>query len=398
MTTALDGVRVLDCSGIASFGTMILADFGAEVTKVGPVPDALRHPRRTTGSRWDPEQQVDAARGAAYDATQRGKRSILLNLKDEAAREVIYKLIPEMDVFVESFRPGVTTRLGVDYDTLSAINPRLIYCALTGYGQTGPYRDRPGHDLNYNAVGGALDLMRRPGPPPTIPINLLADFGGGAVYVALSVCLALLARERTGRGQYIDMAMADGVLALQTALYSGFFESGETVKPGEYFLNGGVPFYEVYECADGSWISVACLEPHFFRNLCDALELDEFRDRQFDPAVHGPLRERLSTLFAERSCDEWIDHFAAHDVCVAPVLEMPEVVTNEQIQSRSMITDVNSAIGAVRQIGVAPKLSETPGQPGPAGPRPGQHTDEVLAGLGLDETTIAALRTRGAIA
>ena len=398
MTTALEGVRVLDCSGVASFGTMVLADFGAEVTKVGAVPDALRHPRQTTGSRWDPEQQVDAARGAAYDATQRGKRSILLNLKDEAAREVIYKLIPEMDVFVESFRPGVTTRLGVDYDTLAALNPRLIYCALTGYGQTGPYRDRPGHDLNYIAVGGALAITRRAGQPPTIPINLLADFAGGALYVSLAVCLALLARERTGRGQYIDMAMSDGVLSLQTALYNGFFEAGEMVKPGEYFLNGGVPFYEVYECADGSWISVACLEPHFFRNLCSALELDEFRDRQFDSAAYGPLRERLRTLFAGRPRDEWIDHFAAHDVCVAPVLEMPEVVTNEQTQARAMIVDVTSAIGAVQQIGVAPKLSETPGQPGPAGPRPGQHTDDVLAALGWDEAAIAALRTRGAIA
>ena len=397
MTTALEGVRVLDASGVASYGSAILADFGADVLKLGAVPSALRHERQTSGSRWDPLGERPVDRAAAHDAANRGKRSILLNLKDEGAREVVYKLIPEMDVYVESLRPGVTERLGVDYETLSKINPRLIYCSLSGYGQTGPYRDKAGHDLNYIAVGGALALTRRPGQPPTMPINLLADFAGGAVFVALSVCIALLARERTGRGQYIDMAMTDGVLALQTALYGGHFDFGETIEPGEYLLNGGMPFYEVYQCADGAWISVACIEPHFFPNPCDALELDEFRERQIDPEIRDDLRARLTELFAGRPRTEWLEHLEQFDVCVAPVLEMSEVVSNEQILARELVVEVESDVGKVRQIGVAPKLSDTPGVPGRASPIPGADTDSVLEALGYSADEIAALRDRGAI-
>ena len=253
---ALSGLRILDLSGIGAFASMILTDFGADTIRVAAPAEAGRHPRMTHGSRFRPEGDPDPARSAAFNAFHRGQRSIVLNLKDPDARAILKILATSADVVLESFRPGVVERLGADYATLSEGNPRLIYCALSGFGQTGPYRDLPGHDINYIAQGGLLGVTRRADAPPTIPINFGADFAGGALYAALSILIAVQARERTGRGQYIDMAMSDGVLSLLTGAFIGYFADGEEIVPGDYFLNGGVPWYDTYECADGRRLAV----------------------------------------------------------------------------------------------------------------------------------------------
>ncbi len=218
MTHALEGIKIVDISGIGAYASMILADFGAEVTRVSAILRRPPRPRARRGRSAATSGPPCGCRRRPVQATHRGNRDISINLKSDEGRAIVQALAREADVFLESFRPGVCDRLGVGYAELSARNPRLVYASLTGYGQTGPYRDRPGHDLNYIALGGALGMLSGEGGRPYIPLNILADFAGGGLYTALGICLALLARDRTGRGQHVDMAMSDGVLSLLTAV------------------------------------------------------------------------------------------------------------------------------------------------------------------------------------
>ncbi|MEJ5222791.1 MAG: CaiB/BaiF CoA-transferase family protein, partial [Tepidiforma sp.] len=259
MVMALDGIKVLDLSRLAPgpHCSMLLADFGADVTLVEAVPGASAK-LGSTGLR----RSEAAERAAAYNALGRGKKSIALNLKEEAARKIFYRMVEGADVVIEGFRPGVVKRLGVDYDTLSQINPRIICCSISGFGQTGPYANLVGHDINYIAIGGALGVTGRPGQPPAIPVNLLADFAGGGLTAAFAICLAIIAREKTGRGQNIDVGMSDGVLSLMTSAFSQYFSTGQPIRPGEYLLNGAAPFYNTYKCSDGRWFSIGSIEPH----------------------------------------------------------------------------------------------------------------------------------------
>ena len=395
MTTALEGLKVVDASGIGAYAAMILADFGADVIRIAAVPGS-RRPKPNVGG---PGNVGAATRlsASAIRATHRGHRSIALNLKHPDGQAIAQALAADADVFMESFRPGVCDRLGVGYDELSKLNPRLVYASLTGYGQTGPYRDKPGHDLNYVAIGGALGLLTGPDGRPMIPLNIIADFAGGGLYLCLSICLALLARDRTGRGQHVDMAMSDGVLSLLTAVLTDPIANGEEIRHREYFLNGGVPHYDTYRCADDRWISVACLETHFYERLCRALELDDFLDHQFHEDHYPALRAALTERFATRTRDEWVAALDAHDVCVAPVLEQSEITQHPHNRARGTIAQIDSPTGPQTQIGVGPKLSETPGTPGTAGPEPGQQTDAILSELGYETPRIAALRAAGTV-
>ena len=394
MVMALDGVTVLDLSRLAPgpFCSMLLADFGADVTLVEAVPGSSA--KLGPGRSGDSEA---AQRAAAYNALGRGKRSIALNLKHEAAREAFYALVEGADVVLEGFRPGVVSRLGVDYETLAKINPRLVYCSLSGFGQTGPYSNLVGHDINYIAVGGALGVIGRPGTPPAIPVNLLADFAGGGLFAAFAISTALLARNTTGRGQYVDMGMSDGVLSLMTSAFTGYFSSGQPLRPGEGFLTGARPWYDTYRCSDGRWFSIGSIEPHFYDALCRVLGAEEFLDKQHDEASYPAMRQRFTAIFATKTADEWMALMSQHDICAAPVLEQENVVTDPHNVARGMVVTVDSPVGPVQQIGVGPKLSETPGAVRGTAPLTGQHTDEVLRGLGYDEERIAALRAEGAV-
>jgi len=396
MVMALEGIRVLDLSRLAPgpFCSMLLADFGADVILVEAVPGASAK----LGGPSPARLSESAQRAAAYNALARGKRSIALNLKDPEAREVFYALAKDADVVLEGFRPGVVQRLGVDYETIRRINPRIVYCSLSGFGQTGPYANLVGHDINYIAIGGALGVTGRPGTPPAIPINIIADFAGGGLHAAFAICVALLAREKTGEGQYIDIAMTDGVLALMTAAFAGYFANGQVIRPGEYLLNGGVPWYDVYQCADGRWFSVGSIEPHFYEALCRVLGCEEFLGKQFDTSAYPAMREKFAAVFRTKTADEWIAIMSQYDICAAPVLEMERVVEDPHNLARGMVVEVESPVGKVKQIGIGAKLSGTPGRIRSTGPLLGQHTDEILRALGYDDARIAALRERGAVA
>ncbi len=394
MAMALDGIKVLDLSRLAPgpHCSMLLADFGADVTLVEAVPGSSAK-LGSAGLR----RSEGADRAAAYNALGRGKKSIALNLKDEAARNIFYEMVKSADVVIEGFRPGVVKRLGVDYDTLAGINPRIICCSISGFGQTGPYSNLVGHDINYIAVGGALGVTGRPGQAPAIPVNIIADFAGGGLTAAFAICLAIIAREKTGRGQNVDIGMSDGVLSLMTSAFTGFFSNGTPIRPGEMLLNGASPFYNTYKCSDGRWFSIGSIEGHFWEALCKVIGTEDLLPKQFSQDEWPAMTERFAGIFATKTADEWMAIMSQHDICAAPVLEMENVVTNEHNVARGMVIEVDSPIGKVKQIGVGPKLSDTPGKPKHSAPIIGQHTDEVLKSLGYDDAKVAALREAGTI-
>lgn len=394
MVMALDGIKVLDLSRLAPgpYCSMLLADFGADVTLVEAVPGSSAKLGGNTGG-----PSAGAERAAAYNALGRGKKSIALNLKDEAARQVFYDMVKGADVVLEGFRPGVVKRLGVDYETLAKINPRIICCSLSGFGQTGPYSNLVGHDINYISIGGALGVTGRPGMPPAIPVNIIADFAGGGLMAAFAICLAVIAREKTGRGQDVDISMSDGVFSLMTMAYTTMFSTGLVIKPGEFLLNGAVPWYNTYLCSDDRWFSLGSIEPHFYEALMRVLGLDEFLGRQHESAIYEEMAEKIAAVMRTKTAQEWMDIMSRHDICAAPVRSMDEAAVDPHNVARGMVIEVDSPIGKVKQAGIAPKLSDTPGKVRGTSPIIGQHTDEVLKGLGYDEAKIAALRGQGAV-
>ena len=394
--TALEGIRILDLSRLAPgpFCTMLLGDLGADVLLVeAPAQFVTQRPDRT------PPNEEAAQRRRAYNALGRNKRSIVLNLREQAGREVFYRLCQDADVVIEGFRPGVVARLEADYETVSKINPRIVYCSLSGYGQTGPYRDIVGHDINYISIGGALGLIGRPGQKPAIPQNVLADFAGGGLMAAFAITSALLARDRTGRGQFVDLAMSDGVLYLLASAASGVLAGGEAPRPGEGALAGESPHYDVYETADGRWISLGSLEPHFWEALCDVVGRDDFKPLEYDSDRYPEIREHFAKTFRQKTRDQWFEELKTIDMCVAPVYALDEALADPHNLAREMVVEVESPeIGTARQIGIGPKLSETPGEVRTVAPAPGAHTDEVLASIGYDGEKIDALREQGVVA
>jgi crotonobetainyl-CoA:carnitine CoA-transferase CaiB-like acyl-CoA transferase len=362
----LNGLRVIDLSRLAPgpFCSMILGDLGADVLLVEPPPDTRVPP----GARGSGE---DAARQASFNALRRNKRSLIVNLKEEEGRSIFLRLAQDADVVLEGFRPGVVRRLGVDYETVSKVNPKVVYCSLSGYGQTGPYVDRVGHDINYIAVAGALGLFGWPGTPPAFPLNLLADFGGGGLHAAMAIVAALFAREREGVGQYIDIAMSDGVMYLMASVFSQVLSGRGAPERGEHLLTGGMPYYNVYETADGRWISIGSLEPHFFANLCAALGCEQFVPHQNDPAKRAEIFDYFRKKFREHPLEYWLSILFETDICVGPVYSPDEALSDPQNQHRRMVIELDDpAVGLVRQVGVGPKFSRTP--------RPGLHRSSHL--------------------
>ena len=398
MAAPLDGIKVIDLSRLAPgpFCTMVLGDLGADVLRVEqPGGGRLSQTRPASSFASDPAEE---GRRAAFDALGRNKRSIALNLKLPEGQQVLHRLGREADVFVEGFRPGVAERLGCDYETLRDVNPRLVYCSISGYGQDGPYRDLVGHDINYISIGGALGMIGPRGGPPIIPYNLVADYAAGGMQAALGIMAALMARATTGRGQYVDVAMADGVAYMLAALASRFFHDGMVPEPGAMALNGGAPYYSVYECGDGKYISVGCIEPWFWSRLCRVLGREDLLPLQHDEERYPEVFAALRDIFKTRARDEWFESLReAGDVAIGKVYSLDEVFEDPQLRHRRMVEEVGRLNGEpVRQVGIGVKLSETPGSVRRLGPVTGQHTEEVLSELGYGQEEIAALQGTGA--
>ena len=397
MTMALDGLRVLDLArlGPGQYGSMLLADFGADVLMVEVPPGAV--PRFDGAT---PEDGAAADRELAHNAYRRNKRSIAINLREPDGRDLFYRLVEGADVVLDGFRPGVTTRLGIDYAALSERNPRIITCTLSGYGRTGPYAQMAGHDINYIAIGGALGLIGDDDGKPVLPLNIVADFAAGGLMLAFSILLALQARERTGRGQDIDLAMSDGVTSLLGMQISRTFALGKRPpQRGQHPLGGGRCFYNVYECADGEWVAVGAIESYFFEALCKGLGHEDFIPHQQDDDRQPEMQAAFAATFKTRTRDEWFAALGDADACLTPVLNLDEALADPHVLAREMAFEVQDrAGGAVRQVGIAPKLLGTPGGVQRPSARMGEHTDEVLGEIGLAPDRIVDLRERGVVA
>ena len=396
----LEGINILDLTRLAPgpHCTMILADLGAEVLKIEePGPPTGRRAEQAAGqpTQW---QVTGLDRYSPFNALNRNKRSMGLNLKAEAGRDIFLRLADTADVVVEEFRPGVARRLGIDYDTLRPRNPRLIYCAITGYGQDGPYRHHVGHDINYISMAGALGLMGPKDGPPAIPHNLLADFAGGGMHGAIGVLAALMARERTGRGQFVDIAMADGVLNLQAALLSNYFGTGNVPRRGETLLDGAAPFYNVYQTQDDKWLSIGAIEPWFYANLCKALEREDLIPYEFDRDRWPDVHRAFQDIFRTRTRDAWFALLIQTDVCVGKVYSYDELDQDPHLQARQMFLELqHPELGPVKQVGISYKLSETPGQVRSLSPRQFEHTAAVLRELGYSAEDMATLQQAGVV-
>jgi alpha-methylacyl-CoA racemase len=346
MSGPLDGVRVVELAGIGPgpHACMLLADLGAEVVRIdrpgGPV-----------------------VRLGGPDVLARGRRSVVVDLKKAGAAEVVLRLVERADVLVEGNRPGVAERLGVGPDDCLERNPRLVYARMTGWGQTGPWSSYVGHDINYAGLTGALAAVGEKGRKPAPPLNLVADFGGGSLYCVVGILAAVVERSVSGRGQVVDAAMVDGVSSLLSMFYAVKAGGGWSEQRGTNLLDGGAPFYDTYECADGEYVAVGALEPQFFAELVDVLNLDN-APGQADIARWPELRDRLSATFLTRTRDEWAAVFEGRPACVTPVLHLGEAAAHPHLSARATIVEIDG----VPQPAPAPRFSRsTPDTPVNAG-------------------------------
>jgi alpha-methylacyl-CoA racemase len=393
----LEGLRVLDLSRLlpGGFCSLMLADFGADVVKVEDTAmgDYVR---------WSPpyyEGAEQTARGALFLALNRGKRSIRIDLKTKLGKQVLLRLARGADVLLESFRPGVLDRLGVGYERLRTENPRLVYCAITGYGQDGPNRDRSGHDMNYLGLNGLLGLTGDADGPPVQAAGQIADIGGGAQMAVIGIMVALRERERSGEGQFVDCSMFDGSLSWLALVAADAFASGHAARRGEPQLAGALTCYRPYRCADG-YVTLGALEPKFWQAWCLGVGRDDLVNYAFDPPG-SPAHAAVSEIFAGRTREEWREFASEHDCCLEPVLDLDEALESELVAEREMVVEIAQpgAERPVKLLGAPVKLSRTPADPARApGPGLGEHTDEVLADAGYTPDEIAALHESGAVA
>ncbi|MCB8914160.1 CoA transferase [Rhodococcus rhodochrous] len=363
-TGPLQGLRILELSGIGPgpFAATIFGDLGAEVVRVD----------RPGGS--------GTGLPASFDILRRSRRSIVLDLRDPRGIGTLLDLVESADVVIEGYRPGVAERLGIGPQDCMARNPKLVYGRMTGWGQDGPLAATAGHDLNYIAITGALHAMGRSGEAPAIPLNLVGDFGGGAMYLVAGVLAALLERERSGHGQVVDAGIVDGT-AHMIGLFHGMMAAGQWQdRRGVNILDSGAPWYEVYETSDGQHMSVGAIEPAFYHQLMETLGLDPDPGRRADPGQWPAIRSDLASAFAARTRQEWTEIFEGSDACVAPVLTLREAPNHPHIQSREIFVEVDGVV----QPAAAPRLSRTPGAvqspPAPVG----AHTIEVLREWGIN--------------
>jgi len=372
---ALKGVKVLEIAGLAPapYAGLILSDFGADVVR------------------------VDRTDASNTDNLARGKRSIAIDLKKSEGIDIFKRLIKEADVLIEPFRPGVMEKLGLGPEVLLKLNPRLIYARLTGFGQTGPYAQMAGHDINYIATSGILSFLGRSGENPIFPSNLLGDFAAGGMLCAMGVLLALIERSKSGQGQVVDSAMIDGTIYLGSFLMN-MKSAGVWEKPrGQNMLDTGAHFYETYKTKDNKYLAVGAIERQFYKELLKGLGLDQAKTlpHQLDSNSWPMMKKRFADIFASKTRDEWSQIFDGTDACVTPILEPDEVFTHPHAKARGLMIPIKDADGTdsgTFEPAPAPKLSRTPGiQEGKTRPDIGEHTEEILLKYGFSQQQINQL-------
>ncbi|WP_332847059.1 CaiB/BaiF CoA transferase family protein [Pseudomonas lactucae] len=385
MSGPLASLKVLDFSTLlpGPFASLMLADMGAEVLRI------------ESPTRMDLLRMLaphDRGTSASHAYLNRNKRSLALDLKQPEALEIVRALVTDYDIVLEQFRPGVMERLGLGYEALKAINPGLIYVSITGYGQTGPYKDRAGHDINYLALAGLASYTGRRDSGP-LPLGVqLADVGGGSLHAVVGLLAAVIARQQSGVGQYLDVSMTDCSFSLNAMAGAGYLACG--VEPGweSHALNGG-GFYDYYRSRDGRWMSVGSLEPAFMQQLCMALGRPELAALGLNPEHQPALKQALQVEFEKRSFDELCALFAELDACVEPVLSFAEALEHPQLKTRELVSQVPRGDGSTQaQLACPLKFSEGLPAPRHMGVVVGAHSDEVLAELGLSAQRIAQLR------
>jgi alpha-methylacyl-CoA racemase len=412
MSLPLEGIKVLDLSRLlpGGFCSLLLADFGADVLKV-----------EDTGMgdyiRFSPpyyEGAHESAKSALFLSLNRNKRSIRLDLKTEPGRDVLLRLVREHDVVLESFRPGVLDRLGVGYERMREENPGIVYCAISGYGQSGPKRAASGHDMNYLGLVGLLGLTGEQGGEPVQAAGQIADLGGGALMAAFGIMAALHERDGgrvgsgsdgqperagSGEGQVVDVSMADGALSWLVMVAAGYFADGTVPRRGELPLAGSLVCYRPYECADG-WVTLGALEPKFWQAWCRGVGREDLIAKQFERPgsdAHAQVQE----IFKTRNRVDWEAFARKHDCCLEPVLELDEALSSELVREREMVVEIEQpgVEQPVRQLGIPVKLGRTPGEPGRMpGPALGEHTEEVLRTAGYSDAEVAELLQAGVVA
>ena len=375
----LTGMRIVEMAGIgpAPFAGGMLADMGADVLRID----------RVTTQAPDPPPR--------FDFYNRNKRSLALDLKQPAGAQAAVRLFSTADALIEGFRPGVMERLGLGPEICLAANPRLVYARMTGWGQTGPLAERAGDDLNYLALTGALHALGDPDRPPPPPLNLIADLGGGALYLTVGVLAAVIEARRSGRGQTIDVAMIDGVTHMMSAFQAFRQQGAWSDRRGDNIVDGGAPFYRCYETRDGKYVAVAAIEPHFYAQLIDCMQLDA-RDLppQNDRAAWPDMRARFAAIFRTRTRDEWVAATAGRDACLAPALSIDEAPEHPQMRARG----VYAAFDGLNHPSPAPRFERTPAELRRSAPAAGQDSRDALAGWGFTLADIAALENAGAMA
>lgn len=368
---ALSGLTIIDLSRLlpGPYCSMVLADHGARVIAI--------------------EDKRFVADGLFMTTVNRNKEHVSLNLKTEQGREIFFRMVRQADVVLEGFRPGVVDRLGIGYSAVSAVNPAIVYCSITGYGQNGPYRDRVGHDVNYLSMAGVLDLIGRPEDPPTIPGIQLADIAGGGMNAVIGILLALLARNQTGKGQYIDISMTDGVLGFLCLPL--FFErlTGQPFRRGDAILSHRYACYNTYQTADGRFLSIGAVENRFWKRLCDHLEVPAFAPLQYDDNRREEITAHMRACFLQKTLAQWEEELGDLDVCWAPVQQLDEVLKSTLFREREVVVEQRDPDGVIRPtLGIPVKLSATPGSVRTPPVSFGASTKDVLKELGYTDDDI----------
>ncbi len=383
----LNGIKILDLTRLlpGPMATMHLADMGADVVKIEDT--GAGDYARVLGPTREGMTEL-------FRLINRNKRALRLDLKEPEGREVFLRLAKDADAVVEGFRPGVMDKLGVGYRAVAAINPRIVYCAITGYGQDGPYAMRAGHDINYIGYAGVGDQIGAEGGEPVVPNFQIADLLGGTLTPVMGILAALVDARTSGKGRFVDVAMADATLAHAVLPLTGLLDRGRPPARGTSMLSGGLPCYGVYATSDGRHMAVGALELKFWEALCDALGCPELKAQHF---VFGkqaaPVKARLAAIFASQSQAHWTEKLARLDCCVTPILDIEEALANEQFRARGMVADE----GGAPRVALPVKFSEFEFSIDRPAPRPGEHSDEVLHEAGYAAAEIEALRAKGVI-